>query len=72
MLMKKTHLGKADKCKNSSFLQVQEKNMSWIPAPNKYDKSIDWNKNFPSKGYGKFLKKNRYLLSHDIEMEAKK
>ena len=38
--------------------------MSWVPAPNKYDKSIDWNRdNFPTKGYGKFLKKNRYMLS---------
>ena len=46
--------------------------MSWVPAPNKYDKSIDWSKNFPSRNYGKFLKKNRYMLSQDIEMEAKK
>ena len=46
--------------------------MSWVPAPNKYDKSIDWSKNFQSRNYGKFLKKNRYMLSQDIEMEAKK
>ena len=46
--------------------------MEWVPSPAKYDREIKWDKIFPSKGYGKFLKKARYLLSHDIENEAKK
>jgi len=46
--------------------------MAYVPSPVKYEKGIDWSKNFPSANYGKFFKKHRYLLADDIENAAKK
>ena len=53
-------------------IQEGANKMAYIPSPFKYDKTIDWNKNFPSANYGKFLRTERYMLSDDIEIEAKK
>lgn len=46
--------------------------MSWVPAPIKYVEPHNWDKNFPSRNYGKFFKQTRYMLSEDIENAAKK
>ena len=46
--------------------------MAYIPSPTKYEKTIDWSKNFPTANYGKFFRTRRDLPSHDIENDAKK
>ena len=56
MHMKPPRLGKQNKDKqDTGVIEMGAKNMAWVPAPVKYDKPHDWNKNFPSRNYGKFL-----------------
>ena len=73
MLMKPSILGKNDKSKYEfGVIEGGAKHMSWVPAPNKYDKTINWDKNFPTRNYGRFFTNKRYMLSEDIENAAKK
>jgi hypothetical protein len=46
--------------------------MAWVPAPVKYDRTIHWDKKFPTRNYGRFFTTKRYLGSEDIANEAKK
>ena len=73
MHMKPPTLGKQNKEKlDMGVIEHGAKLMSWVPAPVKYEKGIDWNKNFPSRNYGRFLTAKRYMMSEQIENEAKK
>ena len=57
MLMKPPLLGKSNKTKlDMGVIETGAKHMSWVPAPVKYDKTINWDKNFPSRNYGKFFR----------------
>ena len=73
MHMKPPILGKSNKNKfDMGVIETGAKHMSWVPAPVRYEKGIDWNKNFPSRNYGKFLTAKRYMMSEQIANEAKK
>lgn len=67
LILKPPLFAKMDKAKIVCKIEQIGKNNAWIPAPNKYVGTLNWDKNFPSKGYGKFLKRERYLLSDEIE-----
>jgi hypothetical protein len=64
MHMKPPVLGKQNKNKcEMGVIEMGAKNMAWVPAPVKYDKTINWDKNFPSRNNGKFLTAKRYMMS---------
>lgn len=70
--MKKALLGKAGKVKKVDAISEYAKKLAYIPSPHKYELTMNWEKNFPSKNNGRFLLSHRHMMSDVIEIEAKK